>query len=141
MTLLDPGDITLMHDVVVQLSNATLTRIETPGPLQGNGDPGSLVSAWTGSAQGFLQRQDEDILSGTAEVTVPRTTFRLFDRAGAPVALLRSGADWTAATVVIQDHRLTPPMVRRWSVEAIEHEQDNTLDSVLLTLNADGTTT
>lgn len=137
MTLLDPSDISVMHDALTQLSNATLTKIETPGSLAGNGDPGTPVTVWTGAAPGFLERDDKDVLSANVEVFEPATSFRLFDAAGAPAGVLRAGADSAAATVVIVDHRLSPSVTRRWTIVAMTHEQDNTLDSVLLTLNAD----
>lgn len=139
MTLLDASDIGVMHDTLIELSNATLTTVETPGTLGRNGDPGVPVTAWTGSAPGFLLHEEKDILSQGVEVSEPKTTFRLFDQAGADVSRMFSGADWSASTVVIADHRLATTSTRRWTIIAMEHEQDGTLDSVLLTLNADTT--
>lgn len=137
VSLLSPGDIAGMHEALVELSNATLTAIEAPGTIGLNGDPSVGAPMWTGAAPGFLLRAEKDILSGGVEVSEPVTTLRVFDEAGAAVAALRAGSDWTAATVVIADHRLGTVSTRRWTVIAMEHEADQTLNSVLLTLNAD----
>ena len=136
MTLLSAGDIALMHDTVIELANATLTKIESPGALAGNGDPGAPVTVWTGTAAGFLQREDRDVLSDGIQVHVTADTFLLFDKAGAPAAAIVAGSDWQASTVVISDERTTPAVLRRFSVTGMEHEADGTLDHVLLTLNA-----
>jgi hypothetical protein len=136
MSLLDAGDIAWMNATAAELANATLTVIETPGPLTGSGDPGTPVAVWTGEARGFLERRDRDVLSGGVQVREQTDVFRLFDAEGAPVASLRSGADWHAATVVISDERLATAVLWRFTVVGVEHEADGTLDHVLLTLNA-----
>lgn len=137
MTLLSAADVRMMHRDLVQLSNADLTQIATPGPLATNGDPGTPVAVWTGTAPGFLQRQAADILSSEVEVSTPKDTFRLFDAAGAPPVLLAAGPDWSGVTVVVADRRLSPVVTRRFAVIGLEREQDGTLDGVLLTLNAE----
>lgn len=124
-----------MHDVLVGISNATLTQIATPGPLDRNGDPGTPVAAWTGSAEAFLVTEDQEVLSGGVQVQDRSTTLRVFDEAGATVASLLAGADWTASSVVVADARGVTPITRRWTVVGLEHESDQTLNSVLLTLN------
>ncbi len=139
MMALSAGDIRRMHTHLARISNARVTQIATPGTIDDNGDPGTPVPVWTGSAVAFLERADTSILSGGVEVQVCTTTLRVYDAAGAPVAQLRAGADWTATTIVVDDRRLTPSTTRRWTITGVEHEQDATLDSVLLTLNDDRT--
>lgn len=140
MSLLSPGDIAQINDTVKQVANATLTTIQTPSAIAGNGDPGTRVTVWEGEARGFLQRQDRDVLSDGVQARVQIDTFILFDaEAGAhavPLGSLRSGADWHASSVVIRDERLTPASLWRFTVTGLEHEADGTLDHVLLTLNA-----
>ncbi len=135
MSYLSPGDIALMHDVLVGIANAHLTQIATPGALDRNGDPGNPVAAWTGSVPAFLERRDREVLSDGTQVQDRRTMLRIFDEAGATVAALLSGPDWTASSVVIEDLRGVTPVTRRWTVVGLEHESDQTLNSVLLTLN------
>ncbi len=139
--MLSQGDLALMNDVLVGLSNAKLTTVETPGPLADNGDPGTPVPVWTGEAQGFLAREDRDVLSAGVQVRVRTDTFLLFDREGVEVGLaigsVQAGADWEATTVVISDERLTPPILRRWTISGMEHDVDGTLDCVKLILNGD----
>jgi hypothetical protein len=141
MSLLSPGDLALINDTLNELANATLTAVETPGTLARNGDPGEPVPVWTGEARGFLERQSKDILSQGVEVSEATTTFILFDEEGrdetVAVGSILAGADWGASTVVIADERLTPPDVRRFTIVALEHQADGTLDHILLTLNAD----
>lgn len=135
MSYLDAGDIALMHDVLIGISNATLIKIENPGQLADNGDSGTPVTAWTGSASAFLLDELREVLSSGVQVKVQATKLRVFDEAGAAVSDLVAGADWQGSTVVVQDDRLPTTVTRRWSVVAMEHESDQTLDSVLLTLN------
>ena len=145
MSLLSPGDIALMNGTLNELANATLTKVETPGTLAGNGDPGVPGTAWSGSARGFLERADRDVLSGGAQVKVKTDTFILFDEEGRdetiPIASILAGADWEATTVVISDERMPTPVVRRFTVTGLEHEADGTLDHILLTLNGDTSAT
>lgn len=136
MNLLSAADVRVMHGDLVQLSNADLTQIATHGTLADNGDPGVPVAAWTGTAPAFLLETDTDTLSADIEVQTKGVKLRVFDSAGAPAALFVAGADWSASTVVIADRRLSTVATRRWSVIGLEREQDGTLDSVLLTLNA-----
>lgn len=136
MSPLSAGDVRMMHRQLVGLSNATLTQIASPGTLADNGDPGTPVPVWTGTAPGFLLETDTDTLSADIEVQTKDVKLRVFDAAGASAGLLAAGADWSACTVVIADRRLTPTVSSRWTVIGLEHEQDGTLDSVLLTLNA-----
>jgi hypothetical protein len=126
-----------MHSTLVELANATLTKIERPGALGDNGDPGTPIAVWTGAAPAFLERQDRDVLSGGVQVTVKMDTLIVFDKAGANVAAIIAGADWKATTVVVADERLPTPVTRRFTVTGLEHEANSTLDHVLLTLNAD----
>lgn len=135
MSYLSAGDIAVLHEVLIGLSNARLTQIATPGALGDSGDPGSPTVAWTGSAEAFLERKDHDVLSGGAQVKLQTTTLRVFDEAGATVALLRTGADWEAASVVVEDRRGVTSVTKRWTISGMEHESDQTLNSVLLTLN------
>jgi hypothetical protein len=135
MTLLSGGALALMHAVMVEVSNATLTQIATPGTLDAHGDPGTPVVAWTGTAEAFLERHDREVLSGGAQVQDRITTLRVFDEAGATVASIIAGADWGASTVVIVDQRGVTDVTRRWTVVGMEHESDQTLNSVLLSLN------
>lgn len=135
MSLLSAGDISLMHAVMVEISNATLTQIATPGPLDRNGDPGTPVAVWTGTAEAFLERHDREVLSGGAQVQDRRTTLRVFDEAGADVADMLAGPDWAASSVVVIDNRGVSPVTRRWTIVGMEHESDETLNSVLLTIN------
>ncbi len=136
MSLLSPGDIAWMNDTAAELANATLTVIETPGPLGRNNDPGTPVPVWTGEARGFLERKDRDVLSGGVQVREQTDTFILYDAQGAPVESLVAGADWSASTVVIRDERLSTAVLWRFTVVGMQHEADGTLDHVLLTLNA-----
>lgn len=140
MSLLSPGDLALMNGTLNELANATLTIVETPGTLAGNGDPGTPAPVWTGEARGFLEYTTKDILSQGTEVSEPVTTFILFDQEGRDEAVtvgdILAGADWSASTVVIADERLSPPDVRRHTIVAMEHQADGTLDHLLLTLNA-----
>lgn len=135
MSYLSAGDIAVLHEVLIGLANARLLEIATPGTLGVNGDPGTPVAVWTGSAEAFLERHDHDVLSGGAQVRVQATTLRVFDEAGATVALLRTGADWEAASVVVEDRRGVATVTKRWTIAGMEHESDQTLNSVLLTLN------
>ncbi|HET6502109.1 MAG TPA: hypothetical protein VFG87_15240 [Amycolatopsis sp.] len=139
MSLIARGDIAGMHGTLTELANATLTQIEAPGPLAGNGDPGTPVAVWTGAAPAFLERQNRDVLSGGAQVKVKMDTLILFDQAGADVAAIVAGADWEATTVVVSDNRLPTPVIRRFTVNGLEHQADGTLDHALLTLNAETT--
>ncbi len=136
MGLLSPGEIAWMNDTTSELANATLTVIEAPGPLAGNGDPGTPVTVWTGEARGFLERKDRDVLNGGVQVREQTDTFILYDAQGAPVTSLRSGADSEASTVIIRDERLATTALWRFTVVGMQHEADGTLDHVLLTLNA-----
>jgi hypothetical protein len=136
VSLLSPGDIAIMHGELVGLSNADLTQIATPGPLADNSDPGTPVPVWTGTAPAFLLEADTDKLSADVEVQAEDVKLRIYDAAGVPADLFAAGADWAGSTVVVADRRLSTTLTRRWSVIALEHEQDGTLDSVLLTLNA-----
>ena len=140
MTLLSAGDIALMHTTLLELANATLLRIEAPASIDAYGDP-TLATVWSGTARGTLERQDRDLLSAGVEVRAKVDTFLVYDQAGAPVASMLAGADWEAAAVVIRDERLTTPVTRRWTITELEHEANHTLDSVLMTLNADAATT
>ncbi len=139
MSLLSPGDLALLNDTVTLLSNASLIAVETPGPLADNGDPGTPVEAWTGTAPGFLERKDRNVLSAGVEVQVKADTFILFDQAGVEAGITLSdvlaGADWTASTIVIADGRVTPAQPTRFSVVGMEHEADGTMDHILLTLD------
>lgn len=141
MSLLSAGDLALLNDTVSLLANATLTKIETPGPLANNGDSGTPVTAWTGEARGFLERKDRDVIAAGVQVKVKTDTFILFDREGVEqtvaIGSVLAGSDWEASTVVIEDERLSPSVTRRWSIAGMEHEADGTMDHVLLTLNAD----
>ena len=125
-----------MHGTLVMLANATLTKIEAPGPLADNGDPGVPITTWMGTAPAFLERQDRDVLSGGVQVTIRTDTLIVFDQAGADIAAIISGADWEATTVVVTDNRLSVPVVRRFTITGLEHQADGTLDHCLLTLNA-----
>jgi hypothetical protein len=135
MSLLSAGDIALLHDTMAGVSNARVTQIATPGTLGDSGDPGTPVVAWSGSAVAFLLVVDHEELSGGVQVQVKATKLRVFDEAGAPVAQLRSGADWAASTVVVEDRRQATASTLRWTIVGIEHESDQTLNSVLLTLS------
>ncbi len=134
--MLSPGDIALMHSTVVQLANATLTTIEAPGALAGNGDPGTPVAVWTGAARGFLEHIDKSTLSETVEADQATYTLIVFDEAGATVSALAAGPDWSASTVIVSDERLPTAVVRRFTVVGMTHEADGTLDHALLSLNA-----
>ena len=136
MTLLSDGDLALMHDTLIGLSNATLTEICGSGAPDRNGDPGVGAVLWSGSAPGFLNRDTKSVLSGGIAVDQQVTTFEIFDEAGATV-LYAAGGDWAASTVVIVDHRLTPSRTRRWAVTGLVHDQDNTLDNVMLELDTE----
>lgn len=134
MALLSAGDIALMNDSLDELSNATLVKIETPGAPDAYGEPGAPTATWTGRADGFLERQDHQEVSGGEQVRIDVTTFLLFDAAGAPVTEV-AGPNWSGSTVVIEDGRQAVVVTRRFSVIGMEHQQDNTLDSILLTLD------
>lgn len=144
MTLLGDGDIKRMSDQLLELSNAVLIEIATPGTLDRYGDPGTSTPAWTGRASGFLERQNRDELANAnqgaieLQTSIDLTTFLIFDAEGAPV-LEVAGPDWQGSTVVIEDWRLGSPLPRRFSVVGFEHQADHTLDSVLLTLNNETT--
>lgn len=135
MSLLSAGDIYLMAVEMRGLSNCVLIEIASAGTLDDYGDPGIPVVEWTGSVPAYLLVEDEDILAAGTEVQVQKTTLRVFDADGAPVDELRSGADWTAASVVVEDRRNTTTRTRRWTIVGMEHESDQTLSSVTLTLN------
>lgn len=139
MSLLTPGDLAAMSATLHEHSNATLTAIETPGPLAGNGDPGEPVAVWTGEARGFLERQDRDALSDGVQARIQMDTFTLFDveALAHDIALetLRPGADWQATSIVVRDERLSPATLWRFTIRGAEHQADGTLDHTLLTLN------
>ncbi len=141
MALLSADEIGEMNELLNEVANATLTIVESPGPLAENGDPGTPVPVWTGEAHGFLSRQDRAVLSNGVEVMQRTDTFLLFDReavdVGLAIAAFRAGADHDATTVVISDERLPDPILRRWTVTGMEHEVDHTLDNVTLTLSGD----
>ncbi len=141
MVLLTSDEIGEMNTLLNELANATLTIVQSPGPLNDNGDPGTPVTVWEGEARGFLSRQDRDVLSGGVQVRQRTDTFLLFDReaveVGLAVGAFVAGADHEASTVVISDERLPGPILRRWTVTGMEHEVDNTLDNVTLTLSGD----
>jgi len=128
-----------MHGTVALLSNASLVEIATPGPLAANGDPGTPVEAWSGSAPGFLERKDRNVLSNGIEVQRKVDTFILFDQAADDESIdlsdILGGADWTASTVVISDERVSPAVEVRFTVVGLEHEADGTMDHLLLTLD------
>ncbi len=130
-----------MNDTLTRLTNATLTAVETPGPLADNGDPGTPVVVWTGAAQGFLARKDRDVVSDGVQVKIREDTFLLFDREGVEVGLaigsVAAGPDWSATTVVISDERLTPAILRRFTISGMEHDVDGTLDCVTLWFSGD----
>lgn len=138
---LSPGDLALMNGTLNELSNATLLRIQTPGALDDNGDPLDVIVAWEGEARGFLERSDREILSAGIQVSVRTDTFILYDQEGrdesVAIGSVFAGANWSASTLVIADQRLTPQDERRFTIIAMEHQADGTLDHILLTLNAD----
>ncbi len=121
------------------LFNAVLTEIATPGPLAPNGDPGDPVSVWTGRASGYLKRVRRSVLSGGAQVRVATDTFTILTSAGAPAAMV-AGPDWEASTVVIEDRRASTPVVRRFTVAAMENRAAGTsVDSIRLELEGEST--
>lgn len=136
MTLLSEEEIGGMRDLLLETANATLTKIETPGTLTANGDPGTPVTAWTGAARGFLERTTSSELSEGIEVIVQTDTFLLLDSTGAGIDTLAAGPDWTASTVVIDDERLAGTVTRRFTVVGHDHEAHGLLDAVKLILNA-----
>lgn len=138
MTLLSEADIEGMHDTLIELSNCTVTQIASAGTLADNGDPGPPVSEWEGSAPGFLWREAKDALSRDAETVVRKDMLRVFDPAGLQVVLLHAGPDWSGVTIVVRDDRLSPATTRRFNIVGMEHESDQTLNSVILTLDSEG---
>lgn len=124
-----------MTTTLSELSNCALIEIAEPGTLDGYGEPGTPVVTWTGDVRAHLLTEDKDVLSSNVQVEVKKTTLRVFDSVGAPPALLHAGADWEAASVVVRDERGAVPVERRWTVVGFEHESDQSLNSVLLTIN------
>lgn len=135
MSLLSAGDIAGMVDTLGELANCHLIEIAEPGTLDDYGDAGTPIVTWTGSVAAHLLTEDKDVLSSNVQVEVQKTTLRVFDGAGTSPALLHAGADWEAASVVVRDERGTVPVERRWTVVGFEHESDQSLNSVLLTIN------
>lgn len=142
--MLTAGEIRSMRTTLDELTNATLTAIETPADLDEYGDPGGTTSAWTGRADGFLEildhqetvgaHQANGAIAGGRQTSIQLTTFRLLDDAGAPI-IEQAGPDWSGTTVLIEDRRLTTPVTLRFSVVGMEHEANGLLDSILLTLD------
>lgn len=121
------------------LTNAVLTQIASPGPLDRHGDPGAPVVTWTGRAPGYLKRTRRSVLSGGAQVRVVVDTFTVLATAGAPASQV-AGADWEASTVVIEDRRSSTPISRRFRVAAMENRAAGTrVDSVRLELEGETT--
>lgn len=116
------------------LTNAVLTKIETPGPLTDEGDPGTPVAAWTGRAAGYLKRVARQEVSGGEQITVKEDVFILLRSTGAPI-VETAGPDWEATTVVIEDRRTPTPVTRRFTVDGMENRAAGTpVDSIRLQL-------
>lgn len=136
--MLSAGEIASMRGTLDQLTNATLLKIENPDSAEVDeyGESGEPVAVWTGRADGYLERQDHQEISGGQEVDVEGITFRLLDDAGAPV-LAEAGPNWSGSTIVLEDRRLDDVVTSRFSVIGMEHEANGLLDSVLLTLDSE----
>jgi hypothetical protein len=143
MGLLRLTDAKRMAGTLAELSNATLVAITGPGAPDRYGDTPAGPDLWTGEAMGFLEHPDSSVVGqnqsvGSEEANVRRqaTTFEVYDLEGAAV-VERSGADWAATTVLLDDRRLPTAVRRRFTVTAVEHNADGTLDSVSMRLGAE----
>lgn len=132
MGFFEPGEVEAMVETVNGLSNAVLIEIAAPGPLAGNGDPGTPVVIWSGEAPGALDRTIDEGTSGERERQKKTVTFHVYD-AVAPADEL-SGASWGASTVVIRDETYPTPKTSRWTVSGLSKETEGTLDGVTLEL-------
>jgi hypothetical protein len=132
MPVFDAGEVEAMVETVNELSNAVLLQIASPGPLAGNGDPGTPVPAWEGEARGALERTQKESTQGDRERQGKSVTFHVYD-AIAPADEL-AGANWGATTVVIRDESYPTPKTSRWTVNGLSKETEGTLDGVTLEL-------
>jgi hypothetical protein len=122
----------------MNLTNATLVEIASPGPLQGNGDPGTPQTVWTGAVVGYLKRARRTSVSGSVNVPSRRDSFVLLRSQGAP-AVEQAGGEWEAYTVVIVDRRTPTAVKRRYMVRGMENRAASTkVDSIRLELDPEG---
>lgn len=117
------------------MTNAVLTKISGAGKPDRYGEPGEGSELWIGRASGYLKRERRTVTSGGQQVNVRRDIFTILASAGAPV-LEVAGPDWEASKVEIEDHRASDPVVRTFTVTAMENRAAGTIaDSVRLELD------
>lgn len=108
--------------------NAVLLEVLGPGTPDRYGDTGDGASVWTGRASGYLKRERRTGQSGGDQVNARRDVFFILDTAGAPV-LEAAGPDWSATKVKIEDRRQSPPRIRTFTVNTMEHRQGGAMSS------------
>lgn len=120
-------------------ANATLEQIATPGPRAPNGDPGAPVPAWSGSVPAYLTTRERVTRTARELEEIERqevlvVALRALRAAGAPVPA--PGADWEADSVLVGDRRVTPPIQKRYTVDALTLRAAGTpVDDLLLALS------
>lgn len=110
------------------LTNSFLLEISGPGVPDDYGEVTAAANAsWVGAARGYLQEINRTITTGgsgsqqhTDLTPVRVTVFTVRRTEGAP-AIEAVGDDARGSTVVIRDHRVTPPVDRRFRVTAMEN--------------------
>lgn len=132
MPLIPQGDLAAMRGVLDDFTNARLLKITAPGPPAPNGDPGTGVDLWIGSAPCYLERVRHDEISGGAQVPVRQDVLTILADA-APVVEV-PGPRWEASTLLVQDLRTAAPLTLTFRVAAMEHTAFGLLDSVRLEL-------
>lgn len=130
-------------------TNAVLTKITGAGAPDRYGDPGAGQVLWSGRAAGYLKRVRRSVLSmrlsvegsgGGVQTDVRVDIFTILASASAPVVEV-AGPDWEATTVEIEDQRTSPPVVRTFTVTAMENRAAGTIaDSVRLELDQETAT-
>lgn len=142
MGFLSSGDISAMTALINSQANAALTKLERPGPLAANGDPGNYVEVWTGEAPALLDRQETAVtVRATDGSTVGlqladtqrRDTLTVLD--GVAPIVEQAGPDWQAYRITIDDQRTNPSRERTFQIHDLKRDMYGLLDSITLTLD------
>lgn len=134
MGLLPAAELASIQAALAQFSNADLVAIAKTGPPGPRGEvtaDGPVL--WTGSAPGYLAREDRDDVIDGRQVRRQVDTFTITDAAGAPL-VEAIGPDWNGTVVEIVDRRSTPTSIR-WRVADLVHNMNGLVDSVALELS------
>lgn len=119
MSLLPARELAAMAGVVNLTANARLIAIAPTGAPDPRGNTTPATAAWTGSAPGFLAREDLEQVTGRGEaggvgraVIAHIDTFVLLDANTVPITEV-AGPRWKGTYVTIEDRRLPAVVTTR----------------------------